>query len=119
MKRLLLSCLLTGAAATLFSATPPEFPGGEQALTAYLSENVVYPAVALENGIEGTVTVQFTVQADGTITSVKVARPLDPDLEGEAIRLVRAMPRWTPGTDDDGNPVSAQASLPVKFRLKH
>lgn len=119
MKRILVSCLLSSAAATLWAATPPSFHGGEEALTAYLNANVVYPKFARENGIEGTVTVLFTVLPDGKITGIKVARPLDPDLEAEAVRLVREMPAWTPGVDDSGSPVSAEASLPVKFRLSN
>ena len=117
MKRLLSMSVLAAASGVLSAATPAAFPGGDDALTAYLTANVVYPAFARENGIEGTVTVLFVVSVDGSISNVKVARPMDPDLENEAVRLVKGMPRWTPATNDEGVPVSSEASLPVKFRL--
>ena len=118
MKRYIKGGLLAAACAFgAGAATPASFPGGQEALDAYLSGNVKYPAFAQENGIEGTVTVDFTVGTDGAITGVKIARPLDPDLEAEAVRVVKAMPAWTPATDDSGAAVTSTVSLPVKFRL--
>lgn len=108
---------MAAASMGAFAASPASFPGGDEALLAYLSTNVKYPAFARDNGIEGTVTVLFVVGVDGSISNVKVARPLDPDLESEAVRLVKGMPVWIPATDDNGTPVSSEASLPVKFRL--
>lgn len=120
MKRYVISALLTAAIASGAAAsTPATFPGGQEALDTYLGSNVKYPVFAQENGIEGTVTVDFTVSPDGTVTGVKIARPLDPDLEAEAIRVVKAMPAWVPATDDAGAPVTSTVSLPVKFRLTH
>lgn len=108
-------CMAAGLSA--FASTPAEFPGGKDALLAYLSENMKYPAFAIENGIEGKVMVDFIVTTDGTITDVKIARPLDPDLEEEATRLVKGMPAWKPATDDSGKAVASPVSLPITFRL--
>ncbi len=117
--RHIFSGLLLGATLGAAAATPASFPGGQEALDQFLVENVRYPAIAQENGIEGTVTVNFTVNADGSIAAVKIVRPLDPDLEAEARRVVTKMPSWTPATDDSGRPVTSTVTLPVKFRLKH
>lgn len=116
MKKLLATLLLLLGAVSLYAADQPSFSGGDQALKKYLAENLKYPAQASENGIEGNVPLQFIVKADGTITSVKVTRMIDPDLEAEAIRLVKSMPAWTPATKD-GKPVDATATLEVEFRL--
>ncbi|MCM1004933.1 MAG: energy transducer TonB [Prevotella sp.] len=117
MKRCFLAGVLAAASLGMWADTPASFPGGDEALASYLNANVVYPKAAQENGIEGTVTVLFAVAADGAISNVRVARPLDPDLESEALRLVKGMPAWTPATDSTGKPVKSEASLPVKFRL--
>ena len=82
----------------------------------YLADNVCYPEIAAEMGIEGVVTVEFTVKADGSIADAKIVRMVDPDLEEEALRLVNSMPRWTPASDN-GTPTEARYSLPIKFRL--
>ncbi len=71
----------------------------------------------MQNGIEGVVTLSFTVGTDGKISKITVERPLDPDLEAEAVRVVGGMPLWVPATDDTGQPVSQTVRLPVKFRL--
>ena len=75
----------------------PLFPGGPAALMKYLSENTKYPVVAQENGVQGRVTVQFVVEKDGSISDVHVLRGVDPSLDKEAVRVVKSMPRWTPG----------------------
>lgn len=116
MKRLLLTLMLLVGAFSLYAADKPSFPGGDQALQKYLAENLRYPKTAADNGIEGNVPLQFIVKADGSITSVKVVRMIDPDLEAEAIRLVKAMPAWTPATQN-GTPVDATADLTIVFRL--
>lgn len=118
MKRGFTGALMLGASLAAF-AGPAVFPGGQEALDEFLNSNIKYPAFAQENGIEGTVTVDFVVAPDGTLSGIKIARPLDPDLEAEAIRVVKAMPAWTPATDDSGSPVKSTVSLPVKFRLTH
>lgn len=113
MKKLLFTfLLLLSATFTLSAAATPTFPGGEAALKAYLDQNLKYPPRAIENGIEGNVPLQFVVKADGSITSVKVTRMIDPDLEAEAIRLVKNMPAWIPADSGD-----ATADLTIVFRL--
>lgn len=102
--------------ATAFADSAPSFPGGQEALEKYISENMKYPKPAQDNGIEGIVTVEFTVKADGSIGQIKIARMLDPDLEQEAIRLVKQMPAWTPA-DKGGRAVDQTVTLPVKFVL--
>lgn len=105
-----------GMALTAMADSAPAYPGGDAALKSYFSENMKYPAVAKDNGIEGVVTVEFVVNADGSIGQIKIARMLDPDLEQEAIRLVKTMPKWTPA-EKGGAPVAQSVTLPVEFTL--
>ena len=93
---------------------PPLFPGGNESLRMYLKENTHYPAAALENGIQGRVFVSFVVNKEGDITDVKVARPANPSLEKEAIRVVSSMPKWTPGKQR-GKAVKASFTIPINF----
>ena len=99
-----------------FAITPASFPGGEAAQEQYILVNLKYPQTAKDNGIEGVVAVVFTVKADGTIGNIKIKRMVDPDLENEAIRLVKQMPNWTPATDN-GTPVESTAEIDVPFTL--
>lgn len=97
--------------------TMPSFPGGVEALFAYLSKNVKYPKVAQENKIEGRVIVQFVVAKDGKIEDAKVVRSGgDPSLDKEAVRVIKSMPSWKPGTQR-GKPVRVKYTVPVNFRL--
>ncbi|MGV2541757.1 TonB family protein, partial [Bacillus pumilus] len=75
----------------------PSFPGGNAALMKYLGDNIKYPVVAQENGVQGRVVVSFVVERDGSITDVKVVRSVDPSLDREAVRVVSTMPKWIPG----------------------
>ena len=95
----------------------PMFPGGPAALMKYLSENTKYPVVAQENGVQGRVTVQFVVEKDGSISDVHVLRGVDPSLDKEAVRVVKSMPRWTPGKQN-GITVRVNYRVPVLFRLQ-
>ena len=95
----------------------PSFPGGPSALMEWLSNNVKYPVVAQENGVQGRVVVSFVVESDGSITDVKVVRGVDPSLDKEASRVVRAMPRWIPGKQN-GSAVRVKYNVPVAFRLQ-
>lgn len=97
-----------------FAASTPQYPGGDDALRQYLATNLKYPPTAITNGIEGTVDVAFTVKADGSIGAIKIVRMVDPDLESEAIRLVKNMPAWTPA-DNNGVPVDAQTQVQITF----
>ena len=94
----------------------PSFPGGQGALMQWLSENVKYPVVAQENGVQGRVVVAFVVEKDGSITDVRVVRSIDPVLDQEAQRVMMSMPRWKPGTKN-GSAVRVKYNVPVSFRL--
>lgn len=95
----------------------PSFPGGQGALMAWLNDNIKYPVVAAENGIQGKVIVQFVVGKNGSISNVKVLRSVDPSLDKEAVRVVSNMPNWTPGKQN-GASVNVRFTLPVTFRLQ-
>lgn len=95
----------------------PSFPGGDKALLEYLSNNIKYPVVAQENGVQGRVTVSFVVEKDGSITDVKVVRSVDPSLDKEAARVVKSMPRWIPGKQN-GSAVRVKYNVPVSFKLQ-
>lgn len=95
----------------------PSFPGGQGALMSWLHDNIKYPVVAAENGIQGKVIVQFIVGKNGSISNVKVLRSVDPSLDKEAVRVVSNMPNWTPGKQN-GASVNVRFTLPVTFRLQ-
>ena len=95
----------------------PSFPGGNAALMSYLNSNTKYPVVAQENGVQGRVIISFVVERDGSISDVKVARSVDPSLDREAQRVVKSMPRWTPGKQN-GQTVRVKYNVPVVFRLQ-
>ena len=95
----------------------PEFQGGPQALFTWLSQNVKYPAIAEENGVEGRVIVTFVVERDGSIADVRVVKSVDPSLDKEAVRVVKSMPRWIPGKQK-GETVRVKYTTPVTFRLQ-
>ena len=94
----------------------PKFPGGESGMMKFLTENVKYPKEALNKGITGRVLVEFVVERDGSINDVKIMKSVDPILDNEAIRIVKAMPKWEPGTMN-GKAVRVKHTLPVTFRL--
>jgi protein TonB len=95
----------------------PEFSGGDQALMKYLSNNIVYPASALRDTVEGRVMIKFVVGKNGQIRDAEVVKHLTTDLDAEALRVVRNMPAWKPGRQN-GRAVSVSYMLPVKFVLK-
>ncbi|MCB9364687.1 MAG: energy transducer TonB [Flavobacteriales bacterium] len=96
----------------------PEFPGGgQEALFKYLQKEMKYPQIAKENGIQGTVFVNFVVGKDGKIRDAKILRGVNKMLDEEAIRVVKAMPSWKPGKQR-GKPVSVSYNLPIKFTLR-
>jgi protein TonB len=94
----------------------PGFPGGDAALMQYLQSNLRYPTMAREAGIQGTVFVTFVVERDGSITDVRILRGVGGGLDEEAVRVVRNMPRWTPGRQR-GQAVRVQFNLPIRFVL--
>lgn len=95
----------------------PEFPGGTPALYEYLSKNLRYPSIARENEVQGRVIVIFTVEKDGSLSNITLARSVDPMLDKEAMRLVRGMPKWIPGKRY-GEAVRTRYLLPVTFKLQ-
>ena len=98
--------------------THPAFPGGQEELFSFLSNNVHYPAECQEKGIQGRVICQFVVDFDGTVKDVSVVKSGGhPLLDQEAMRVLNAMPRWQPGTMR-GKPIRVQHTLPVNFRLQ-
>lgn len=95
----------------------PEFPGGGMtAMMQFLSKNIKYPVNAQKNGTQGRVTVQFIVNIDGSISNIGIIRGVDPELDGEAVRVISTMPNWKPGTQK-GKPVRVKYTVPVMFRL--
>jgi protein TonB len=95
----------------------PEYPGGKQALAAYLSQNVKYPKTAKKDKVSGNVLVNFVVTTQGTIDSVTVAQSVREDLDAEAMRVIRNMPAWKPATQN-GKPVNTRLSLPIRFQAR-
>ncbi len=95
----------------------PEFPGGMEALYKYLAQNIKYPQLARDNNITGKVYVTFVVERDGSIANPKVLRDIGGGCGAEAIRVVKSMPKWTPGKQR-GKAVRVQFNLPVNFNLK-
>ena len=95
----------------------PAFPGGMEAMIQFLSSNIQYPADAQKQKVDGRVLVNFVVEKDGSITEVKVVKPTFPSLDAEAIRVVKAMPKWKPGYQR-GQAVRVQFTMPINFSLK-
>ena len=95
----------------------PQFPGGDAALMKFLSSHINYPPMAAENNVQGKVILQFVVEKDGKVGEVKLARSVDKDLDKEAIRVVKLLPKFTPGRQN-GQPVRVWYTLPVQFKLQ-
>ena len=95
----------------------PAFPGGMEAMIQFLSSNIQYPADAQKQKVDGRVLVNFVVEKDGSITEVKVVKPGFPSLDAEAVRVVKAMPKWKPGYQN-GRAVRVLFTLPINFSLK-
>ena len=94
----------------------PQFPGGQIAMMKYIMENIKYPKQIMEEGIQGRVTVIFIVEKDVRVSNVRLLRSVQPSLDKEAIRVVKSMPKWTPGKHN-GKPVRVRFNLPVMFKL--
>lgn len=96
--------------------TMPTFPGGTNALLTYLRNHLRYPKEAKKFGEEGRVICSFVVDTDGSITNVKVVKSISPDLDAEAVRVIRQMPKWNPG-HRNGTPQKVNYTMPITFRL--
>jgi len=94
----------------------PAFPGGDESRMKFLVENIKYPQMARESGIQGTVYVTFVVERSGAVTDVKILRGIGGGCDEEAIRVVQSMPKWEPGKQR-GKPVRVQFNMPIKFTL--
>ena len=94
----------------------PQFPGGQIAMLQYLMKNIKYPEQAMKEGIQGRVAVSFIVEKDGSISDVKPVLSVHPLLNKEAVRVVKSMPKWSPGKHN-GKPVRVRFNLPVMFKL--
>ena len=95
----------------------PQFPGGEAALLKYVADHIRYPAMAQENNVQGRVVVQFVVTKTGSVGEVKVVRGKDPDLDKEAVRVVKSLPKFVPGKMN-GHAVNVWYTLPIQFKLQ-
>ena len=95
----------------------PEFPSGQASLLKYLATRIKYPAIAQENGIQGRVSCSFVVDTDGSLKNIEVIRGIDPSLDREAVRVIREMPKWNPGVQNN-MAVAVKYTVPVTFRLQ-
>ena len=95
----------------------PQFPGGTKELMAWLGKNIRYPVAAQEAGKQGRVVLQFVITKEGKVADIKIMRGVSPELDEEAVRVVKAMPAWTPGKQD-GQAVNVRYTLPVTFKLQ-
>ena len=94
----------------------PSFPGGDESRIKFLQENIKYPQMAKESGIQGTVYVTFVVEGSGKVADVKVLRGIGGGCDEEAVRVVKMMPHWNPGKQS-GKSVRVQFNMPIKFTL--
>ncbi len=95
----------------------PSYPGGDEARIRFLNENIRYPQMARESGIQGTVFITFVVERDGSITDVRILRGIGGGCDEEAIRVIKSMPKWNPGKQR-GRPVRVQFNMPIRFTLQ-
>jgi TonB family protein len=95
---------------------PPEFKGGKTELNKYIAENLKYPESAISNNIEGTVHIEFEVNTDGSLTNLKVVKSISPDLDNEAIRLLKSFPRFIPGYANL-KPIKMKMIIPISFKM--
>ncbi|HPD64760.1 MAG TPA: energy transducer TonB [Bacteroidia bacterium] len=95
----------------------PTFPGGEVALQKYLKDNIRYPEIERDNGIQGLVVVSFVVEKDGSVNKVEILKGVTPNINDEAIRVIKAMPKWSPGKQR-GKPVRVTINVPIRFTLQ-
>jgi protein TonB len=94
----------------------PQYPGGIPQMMKFISSNIKYPKDAIKKGMQGAVVVQFVVEPDGSVSNVHVVRSVFPSLDTEAVRMVKAMPKWSPGMQN-GKPVRVRYNVPIRFSL--
>lgn len=101
---------------TVMPDVMPVFPGGENALMDFISRNLSYPSSAMEQGIEGRVNLRYLVDIDGSIKNVVVVKGIDPACDNEAVRVIKRMPKWTPGQKNGVN-IPVYYNIPILFKL--
>ncbi len=101
-----------------FAEVAPQFPGGDRAKINYLQNHIVYPKTAVEQNEQGVAYVQFVVFKDGHIGQARLLRSVSPSLDKEALRIVKSMPNWTPGSQK-GKAVNVRCVVPIRFILKN
>ena len=118
MKKSIIAFLMTiGIGISAMAADVATYPGGKEAMDKFIATTMQYPAPAKDNCVEGVVNVSFTVNPDGTIGAIKIMRMVDPDLEQEAIRIVKKMPAWVPA-EKDGQAVESVVTVAIPFVLE-
>lgn len=100
-----------------FVEVMPEFPGGDEGLISYLQKNIRYPKKAIKKEVEGTVNVEFIVNENGSISKAKVVKRIGSGCDEEALRVIKAMPKWAPGTQD-GKKVRVYYTIPITFKFE-
>ena len=94
----------------------PQFPGGDTELMNFVAQNLVYPEQAIKDKVQGRVIVEMVIETTGEVVDAKILRSVSPECDAEVLRIVRLMPKWTPGYKD-GEPVRTTFVLPVVFKL--
>ena len=95
----------------------PEFPGGQEGLMRYLQQNVQYPPTAVQNNVQGRVIVQFIIDETGQVGDVEVVRSVSEEVDAEAVRVIKSMPKFEPGRQN-GEPVAVWYTLPIAFKMQ-
>lgn len=116
MDRILKKCAADDTYNIAVIEVQPEFPGGQEEMYKWIADNIIYPEDARSEGIEGRVIIEFVIDVDGNVLSPKILRYVWPSIDEEAIRVIKSMPKWTPGKMGDKN-VKCIYTLPVAFRL--
>lgn len=102
----------------MISEEIPEFPGGAEKMEEYIYKQIQYPEAALENEISGRVALTVIIEKDGSLNEIEVVRGVDPDLDKEAIRIIKGMPKWRPGKQN-GKEIRMKYVIPINFCLPH
>lgn len=99
-------------------STEAKFPGGNSLINKFIANNIKYPSKAIDEGIEGKVTLSFVIEKDGSIGNVKVINSVHTELDREAIRVIKSMPKWEPATAND-KPIRSLYTIPINFKLSN
>lgn len=94
----------------------PSFPGGDQAMMSFISENIKYPKTAREQGVEGNVVIRFVVEKDGSVSNMESLMNFNEELEEEAMRVISEMPQWKPA-EHEGEKVRTEVAIPIQYKI--